>query len=210
MVRWKQELIAPLHRQFEERLFFAIQDWLFDKYLRDKESVYEFGCGTGHNLFRVRAVNPHATLWGLDWTEASQKILGRLREAGVDTKLYGQRFDYFTPDEGFKLAPGAAVYTAASLEQTGDRFQPFINYLLNSRPSICIHIEPIAELLDESNLLDFLSIAYFKRRNYLNGLLGYLRALEQDGRINIHMARRTMTGSLFIEGCSVIVWSPTV
>ena len=208
VVRWCQDLIAPLDRRFEERSFFAIQDWLFDKYLRNVENVYEFGCGTGHNLFRVRAVNPTANLWGLDWTEASQKILAKLKAVGIDDRLYGHRFDYFAPDTTFELAPGSAVYTAASLEQTGDRFQPFISYLLKNRPSVCIHIEPMAELLDESNLLDFLSIAYFRRRNYLSGLMGYLRALERDGRIIIHEARRTMTGSLFIEGCSVVVWSP--
>jgi hypothetical protein len=208
VVRWRQDLIAPLDRRFEHRSFSVIQDWLFDKYLRDAKTIYEFGCGTGHNLFRARAVNPHADLWGLDWAVASQKILAKLKQVGVDDKLHGHRFDFFAPDEDFKLAPGSVAYTVTSLEQTGERFQPFIEYLLKNRPSLCIHIEPIAELLDESNLVDFLSIAYFKRRNYLSGLLGYLRALEKDGRINIHMARRTMIGSLFVDGFSVVIWSP--
>jgi len=208
VVRWKQEFIEPLDRRFEQRSLAVIQDWLFDTYLRDAKAIYEFGCGTGHNLFRVRAVNKQAALWGLDWTEASQRILAKLNSVGVDDKLFGRRFNFFDPDRNFRLAPGAAIYTSAALEQTGDRYQPFIRYLIDNRPSLCIHIEPIAEMLDESNLLDFLSITYFKRRNYLSGFLGYLRALERDGQITIHLARRSMIGSIFIDGYSVVVWSP--
>jgi hypothetical protein len=208
VVRWKQELIEPVDRRFEQRSLAVIQDWLFDTYLRDAKAVYEFGCGTGHNLFRVRSVNPHANLYGLDWTQASQRILAKLNAVGVDSKLFGHRFNFFDPDRNFRLETGSAIYTSAALEQTGDRYQPFIRYLLDNRPSLCIHIEPIAELLDESNLLDFLSITYFKRRNYLSGFLGYLQALERDGAIKIHMARRSMIGSIFIDGYSVVVWSP--
>jgi hypothetical protein len=54
VVRWRQEFIKPAHKDFERNSHAIIQDWLFDKYMRNAETVYEFGCGTGHNLFRVR------------------------------------------------------------------------------------------------------------------------------------------------------------
>ncbi len=208
VVRWQQELIAPVGRDFEYHSLAAIEDWLFDKYLRKAGHVYEFGCGTAHNLLRVRDVNPTAELWGLDWAVASQRIIARINEAGIDDKLHGQRFNLFEPDRDFALSDGAAVVTVAALEQLGPRFQSFVAYLLEQRPALCIHIEPIAELLDEGNLLDFLSLAYFKRRNYLSGFLDHLRALEREGRLTIHLARRTSIGSLFIDGYSVVVWSP--
>ena len=209
VVRWQQELIEPLDRGFEYHSLSVIRDWLFDKYLRNVGAVYEFGCGTAHNLLRVRDVNPHADLWGLDWAESSQRIIARIRDAWIDRRCHGRRFDLFAPDSDFALADGAAVLTVAALEQLGARFQPFISYLVDQRPAICIHIEPIAELLDERNLLDFLSLAYFKRRNYLSGFLDHLRALEMDDRLTIHLARRTSIGSLFVDGYSVVVWSPT-
>jgi len=208
VVRWQQEFIAPYDPRFEYRSFAVIQDWLFDKYFRNASSVYEFGCGTGHNLLRVRGVNPHAALWGLDWAKASQSLISQLRELGVDTNINCHRFNFFEPDNAFTLASGAAVFTAAALEQVGDRYASFVQYLIRNKVNLCIHIEPISELLDENNLLDFLSISYFKRRNYLSGFLNYLRALESDGTIKIHMAQRTSIGSLFIDGYSVIVWSP--
>jgi len=73
ILRWKQEFVKPAHKHFERNSLAIIQDWLFDKYMRDAATIYEFGCGTGHNLFRVRNVNPNANIWGLDWATSSKK-----------------------------------------------------------------------------------------------------------------------------------------
>ncbi|HEY3917061.1 MAG TPA: class I SAM-dependent methyltransferase [Stellaceae bacterium] len=208
VLRWQQQFIAPLDKEFEYHSLAVIEDWLFDKYLRDVGCAYEFGCGTGHNLFRIREVNPEAELWGLDWAPSSQQILARLGRLDIGRKISGRRFNLFAPDHDFSLAPDAAVLTVAALEQTADRFHPFVDYLLEQKPALCIHIEPIAELLDPENLLDSLSLAYFHRRNYLSGFLEHLRVLEAAGRLKIHLARRTSVGSMFIDGYSVVVWSP--
>lgn len=208
VVRWRQDYIAPLQPQFEQNSLAVIQDWLFDKYARTAPAIYEFGCGTGHNLLRARDANATATLWGLDWATSSQAIIGSLNRLGIGGDLHGGRFNFFEPDQSLALAPGAVVYTSAALEQTGDRFPAFIDWLRTRAPALCVHIEPISEVLDESNLLDYLSVRYFEKRNYLSGFLTYLRRLERDGLIDIHLVRRTYIGSLFIDGYSVVVWSP--
>ena len=208
VIRWKQKLIKPAHIDFERNSLSIIQDWLFDKYMRNAATVYEFGCGTGHNLFRVRNVNPNAKIWGLDWATSSQKIIQKLVRDGVDRNLFAHRFNLFHPDEDFNLEGDSIVYTVASLEQLGTRYKKFLKYLIKQRPSLCIHIEPVAELLDENNLLDYLSIQYFIKRKYLSGYLDHLRQLEKQGQLKILRAQRTYIGSLFIEGYSVIVWSP--
>jgi SAM-dependent methyltransferase len=208
VVRWGGRFIQPIAEKFEKNSLSVILDWLFDRYARSASDIYEFGCGTGHNLLLARQVNPDAKLWGLDWTMASQKIIAKLRASGVDEHIYGHNFDYFNPDKTFQLAPGAIIYTVASLEQIGDRWGPFVEYLLQNKPALCIHVEPIGELLDESVLLDFLSVEYFKKRNYLSGFLNGLKELEKIGKVKIHQEQRTHIGSLFIEGYSVVVWSP--
>ena len=208
-VRWCGRFIRPISEKFECHSLAIIQDWLFDKYLRDAPAIYEFGCGTGHNLLRARKVNSNASLYGLDWATASQNIINRLGEHKVDPDIQGRRFDYFNPDESFQLSPNSVIYTVASLEQVGTRWDKFIEYILRNRPKLCIHIEPVDELLDSSKLIDYLSIEYFKKRNYLNGFLDGLRQLEKEGQVQIHFAQRTHIGSLFIEGYSVVVWSPT-
>lgn len=208
IVRWRQEFLNPISASFEYNMLKVIQYWLFDKYLRSQNSVYEFGCGTGHNLLRVREINPSAEIWGLDWAHSSQKIIEKMSSEKSDSKLFARNFDFFNPDKNFKLNKKSAIYTIAALEQIGNSFEPFIDFLLENRPEICIHIEPIAELLDPGNLVDYLSILYFKKRNYLDGYLSKLRELEKMKKIKIHVAQRSFIGSLYIEGYSIVVWSP--
>lgn len=208
-VRWNSRFIRPIAEKFECHSLAIIIDWLFDKYVRDVSAVYEFGCGTGHNLLRVRGVNKYASLCGLDWAEASQNIIERLALHKIDHNIKAKRFDYFNPDDSFNLEQDSIVYTVASLEQVGARWKSYIEYILRKRPKLCIHIEPVAELLDQTQFIDYLSIEYFKKRNYLDGFLDGLRQLEKEGKAKIHRAQRTHIGSLFIEGYSVVVWSPT-
>ncbi len=207
-LRLRQKFIHPVSKDFERNSLWIIVDWLADTYLRKFHTVYEFGCGTGHNLFRIREANPEATLWGCDWAKSSQEIIKKVNESGVDKKIFGKNFDFFKPDQNFRLEPNSAIYTVAALEQVGGRFQEFMAYIIANSPKICIHIEPIAELLDSNNLLDYLSIEYFKKRNYLSGFLTYLRELEKQGKVEILKQSRNYIGSLFIEGYSVVVWRP--
>mgnify|MGYP001617162869 CR=1 FL=1 len=208
VVRINQRWIKPASKDFEYNMLGIILDWLFDKYTRTAKDIYEFGCGTGHNLIRLRRTNPNANLYGLDWSTSSQKLISAYANWHKDTKLFSHRFDYFSPDKKFKLEKDAVIYTVASLEQIGDKHEKFINYLLAQKPKLCIHVEPITEVLDENNLLDYLSIEYFKKRKYLKDFLARLQELEAEGTIKIHNTQRTLIGSFFIEGYSVIVWSP--
>lgn len=193
---------------YEKNMLYVILDYIFDKYLREVKNIYEFGCGTGHNLLRAREVNPSAHLFGLDWTKSSQKIIKNMGDTGLVKNIIGHNFDFFKPDKSIKILGESAIYTVAALEQVGKNYKAFTNYLLKNKPKICIHVEPIAELLDEKNLMDNLSIKYFKKRNYLDGYLSHLRELEAGGKIKIHEAKRTYIGSMFIEGYSIVVWSP--
>lgn len=208
VVRWKQEFVKVLKPDFEYQMLAMIEYWLFEKYLKDARDIYEFGCGTGHNLLRAREVNAQAKLTGLDWATASQRIIAQLVKEGVLNNATGHRFDFFHPDHSLKLAPGAAVYSIAALEQVGTESNKFVDYLLANKPKICVHVEPTFEVLDEKHLLDYLAIQYYKKRNYLWGFLTYLRELEEKGKIVIHQAQRTYLGHFLTEGYTAIVWSP--
>ena len=206
--RFNQQFVKGVSTEYEKRMLYVILDYIFDKYLRTVDSIYEFGCGTGHNLIKTREVNPHAKLVGLDWTKASQNILKKVAASGLVKEISGANFDFFKPNQKVKIAPNSAIYTVAALEQIGTRYKPFVSYLLKNKPSICIHVEPIAEMLDEKVLIDNLSVKYFRKRKYLNGYLDYLRTLEKAGKIEIIETKRTYIGSMYIEGYSVIVWRP--
>ena len=206
-VRFKQKFIKIKSKNFEYFSLKIILDWLFDKYFRGVSSVYEFGCGTGHNLLQAASINPDAKLWGLDWTESSMRLLKKISTTN-NLEISNKQFDFFNPDKNFKIMPNSAIYTVAALEQVGSNYHDFVNYLLVQKPDYCIHVEPIEELLDENNLIDWLSIQYFNKRNYLKGFLNHLQELEKKGKVEILKAQRSYIGSLFIDGYSILVWKP--
>ena len=183
---------------FEYEQLAKLENKVFTKYLKHAQSIVEVGCGTGHNLVRVRKINPHALITGVDWAESA---VDSVRKLGFK----GATFDMFNPRHPFN---GDSIFTVAALEQTGDKFHKFIDYLIEQEPEICVHLEPIEELMDKNNLLDFLQLEYMKKRRYLTGFLTYLRELEQNGKIEILEASRNGIGSLFIEGYSLVVWKP--
>jgi len=198
--RINQRFVTSDDKKFEQKSLYSIVDEMYWKYLSEAKDIYEFGCGTGHNLKHLQKISK-AKLHGFDWTQSSNKIIKGL---GFD----GQNFDFFEPNYSIGLAEDSAVITVAALEQTGTRFERFISYLIRNKPKVVVNIEPIPELLDPTNLLDYLSIKYMHKRKYLNGFLDVLKGLEKQGKIKIHEARRSGVGSLYIDGYSIIVWSP--
>lgn len=207
-VHWEQEVVRPITPYFDYVIHKILLDWGIQEYLHDVAALYEFGCGPAYHLLRFRKYLPHAHLVGLDWTKASQEIISEISTLGLDKDIEGRRFDFFNPDFSLDFRPNSGLLTVAALEQTGDRFGEFVNFILRKKPRICVHFEPVEELLDENNLIDKLSILYFRKRKYLRGFLTHLRNLESEGRIKILKAQRTYTGSQYIEGHSLVVWTP--
>ena len=208
-VRWNQKFIKPTNSNFEYSMVQILQYWLFDKYFRNTNNVYEFGCGTGHNLFRVKDINSKASLYGLDWSVSSQNLIKNINEHYKDTvNIQGHKFDFFNINDKFSLKDNSGIFTFAALEQVGNKCQNFIEYLIKQNPSVCLHIEPMGEYLDKNNLNDFLSIKYFEKRNYIKGLRKYLHKLYNEGKIEIIQDQRSNIGSMFVDGYSIIAWKP--
>jgi hypothetical protein len=205
--RFNGRFIKPVTSNFEYAVLKILLEWVFEKYMSDTPAVYEFGSGTNHHLLQLREINPSAKLYGLDWAEASQKIIKKLVDKKLLDNVEGHRFDFFNPDESFKLDSEGVAYTVAALEQVGGEYKKFVDYLVRNKPKLCVHLEPVAELMDESKLIDRLAVKYMKERNYLSGFLSHLRDLEKEGRIEIYNAQRTNVGFLFMEGYSLVVWS---
>lgn len=197
--------IKPTDGMFELNYYTVYRHYLFSSYLESVDSIFEFGCGTGYNLAIMNSMFPDKSIMGLDWAESSVKIadaLGAQRRAPIT----GKRFDYFQPDYDIDFPANSAVVTLNSLEQIGNDFQPFFDFILSKKPAICVNAEPILEMYDDSNLLDYLAIRYHKARNYLTGYYDALKRLDNEGRIRILKAQRVPTGNYFHEGYSLIVW----
>jgi len=201
LLHWKQRIVRPLVPDLDYYIHCLIVDWAVATYLSHVDAIYDFGCGTADHLLRIRRYSD-TRLVGLDWAQASQDIISQIE--GIE----GRNFNFYEPDHSLDFPPNSGVLTVAALEQVGERFEPFLQFLLEKRPAICVHVEPIDELMDQDNLIDMLSVWYCRKRNYLRGFLTRLRQLRDAGKVDILLERRTYTGSYYIEGHSLVVWSP--
>jgi hypothetical protein len=207
VLRLQGEYLQVADPGFEYAVYTALRHHCFQRWFRAVDGVAEFGCGTGTSLLLLRELLPRLELWGLDWAESSQRILGELAHR-LGRRMHARRFDMFHPDPTFQLPPGTGVLTSAALEQLGDGHAACVDYLLAQQPAICLHIEPILELYADDSLFDEVARRYHRHRNYLRGFLPRLRALEAAGRIELLAVHRTGFGSFHHEGYSLVVWRP--
>lgn len=206
IIRLKGEYVRPVSPHFETSVVEILRCWMFKKWFQSVDHIYEFGCGTGHNLVDAARLFPGRPLYGLDWSQSSQAILRLLREAH-GFNVVGREFNMLEPDETFSLYPQSGVFTVGAMEQLGCQYHAFVNYLLSQPLSICIHVETLYELYDQSVLFDYVAAKYLEKRKYLQGLLGTLKAFEQEGRLEILGTIRTF-GSLYHDGYSMVIWKP--
>jgi hypothetical protein len=206
IVRWLGDFIEPLTENFDYKIHTCFVDAIIKHYTMDCDNVFEFGCGPAYHLIRLNdKFMGEKKLMGLDWTNKSQELISEINNI-VGTEIGSQNFDFFNPNTNVEIPENTGIYTVAALEQVGNNYESFVNFLIEKTPKVCIHIEPIDELLNPDSLVDNLSIKYFRKRNYLNKFLPYLEKLENENKIKIIKKTRTFTGSFFIEGHSLIVW----
>jgi len=206
-VRLDGDYVEAASGRCELDYYAVVRQWLFRRWLGGCPAALEFGSGSAFNLVALARLYPKMEICGLDWAEAAVGLAGLLGERH-GLRVSGRRFDFFQPDPGLTPPAGWAALTFCALEQIGAGFGPFLEFLLERRPAICVHMEPVLEFYDPDRLVDALALRYHTRRKYLSGFLPRLRALEATGRLEILDARRLRFGSLFHEGFSVIVWRP--
>ena len=206
-LRLRQQYVTPEDPEFEQNWYEIFRLWIFKRYLGDFDAIYEFGCGSGHNIAVLAGLFPNSELHGLDWAAPSKGIVDEMRVAnGWNT--HGHVFDFFAPDRAITLPENSALITLGALEQTGTNFESFLQYELDCSPALVVHAEPIVEWYDPNNLVDYAAIRFHRTRNYWEGYVGRLKELEKEGRVEILKMKRSFFGALYIEGYSQLIWKP--
>jgi len=179
------------------------------RYLDGSTRVVELGCGTGTSQLILADLLPHAELVAADWAAPSQDIV-RMLATHLKRAIRPVRLNMLTLEGFDELAIDreTAVLSVHALEQLGGNWGALLERLLEVKPKLCLHIEPILELYDESTLFDFLAAKYHRRRNYLHGWLSRLRELAAAGRSEIMDERRLSFGDRYHEAYSVVAWRP--
>ncbi len=208
VVRIDRDFAIPRSPRLELDVYAIVRRILFQRWMGDAKVALEFGSGSAFNLIDMALMYPELKIIGLDWAPAAVKLVDAIAHSR-GFNMAGRTFDFFSPDPSLDDADDAAVFTFCALEQIGAKFEPFVEFLLQKRPRVCVHLEPILEFYrPEENLADHLAVAFHRMRDYLNGFQTYLTRLAEQGRVRILDERRLGFGSLFHEGYSVIVWQP--
>lgn len=197
--------IRPLDKHFELHFYNVYRRYLFKTWFKPYDHIYEFGCGTGYNLVILARLFSEKILLGLDWAESSVKLVNTIASA-YKFNLNGRKFDCFDPDYDLNVPDNSLFITLNSIEQLGEGFQSFLEFMLEKRPTLIINSEPFIELYDESDLMDSLAARYHCKRNYLNGYLDALKTLEKNNKIEILKIQRVHFGNIFHEGYSLVIW----
>lgn len=206
-LRFKGEYIKPIDPHFELKMYSIFRRWLLREYFADPAitTIYEFGCGTGFNLAEMASLYPEKELHGLDWVSGPKEII-KLMKQQHGYNITGHLFNMLEPDKNFRLKPGSAILAMGALEQIGTNFEPFLQYILEQKPSLFVHVDSIVEWYDENSLMDYLAAKFCRKRNYLEGYWPRLQQLEKEGKIEILKKWRSPFGSFFLDSSSLIVW----
>ncbi len=206
-IRLHKNFVLSENPQLEFELGMQIKERIFQSYFSDIDSIYEFGCGTGYNLAALAELFPQKQLYGLDFVPAAIEILKLLAEK-KGYHITGGFFNIKKPDMQYTLKPNSGIYTSACLEQVSDHFEAFLQYLMAQGPKICVHLEPIAELYDEENLVDWMAKQFHCKRHYLSGFYPRLLELNSVGKIELLQVQRLELGNFNHEAYTLIVWKP--
>lgn len=205
-VRINGEFILPNSKSFETDLYTFCLEIVLKKYLNYSiKNLYEFGCGSCHNLIKIKKLYPNLNIYGSDWSIWSTKIISEINRNNIKYNLKSFKLDMFNPNLKLKIQKNSAILTVGALEQLGKNFKTFINFLIKNKTKICFHFETINEFYNNSTMSDRLTLEYLNQRNYLKNFYTYLLYLEKKNVIKIINKRRVF-GSQYHEGYSLLVY----
>lgn len=162
----------------------------FDTYIKKPKKIIELGCGGGANLDILREMFACPVV-GYDKAKTSA----------------GLPFDMENPHD-IPIDRDTIVLTVSAMEQIGRRWGKLLKLLLAKRPRRVIHMEPLYELYDPDNLLDYLAMEYHRQRGYLWGYLPEIQSLAKQKKVRIVECSRIGFGSKYHEGGSLLIWEP--
>ena len=206
-IRFFRKYIKPENEMFELDYFTIYRQWLYEKYFHDYNNIYEFGCGTGFNLLALSNIYPDKKLFGSDFVKSSVDLVN-LVEKNNNINLEAEIFDLINPNFDYEIRDNSLICTFGAIEQINSKFDKFIQFVMQKKPSLVIHTEPVIELYDKSNLNDFLAFSFQSKRGYTSNYLPYLEQLNEKGKIDLIKVKRLEFGSTMMEGFNLIIWSP--
>ena len=200
------EYAETLNPRFEADWVRFLRCWFLEKYFGGCEAIWEFGCGTGHNLVAAAEMHPEAKLAGFDFARSAVHLVRQMADAR-SLPIEAMQFDMLNPNPSLGVPPNTGVFTFGSMEQLGGQVGQMIDWLVQARPKVVVHIEPSEDLYGLSDF-DQLAYRFQTKRGYTATLIAFLRRIAETSEIELLKVQRTGVGSLYLEGYNVIIWRP--
>jgi hypothetical protein len=199
--------IRPLDRMFEYNLGLALRSIIFDEFLSDSPMIAEFGAGTGINILLLSELFPKASLVAADWAPVCVDIYTQMaRETGKTIR--GEVFNMLTASGWTPTERDCTFLTVHAMEQLETCWYPFYDFMVQHRPPLCLHVEPLFEHYDEQSTFDDRARRYHLKRGYLHGYLPHVLAECRAGKGELIASRRVPFGGLYHEAYSILAWRP--
>lgn len=179
--------------------------YLASTYFRPFDEIHEFGSGSGLNLFAIGSTTPDKRLIGYEWTKSGTEIADLIGEKS-GLQVTGRRFDMLQPDRSVDLE-GKAILTVASIEQLGENYSAFLEFLMAAKPGIVAHLEPGAPSASSKAMYSNLAVLYAKLRGYPLRFSETLKALDAENKISILFSRPLPWVSRF-GNYTCTIWKP--
>ena len=208
-MRLKKDYVAVEGRRFEFAACHAIKAILYANLIQDGDQIVDLGTGTASNVFLLLKMFERSEVIGCDWAKQSNSLTDRVGHH-FGGRARGVRLDMLSLEGLDRVGEfeGSVVLSVHAFEQLGDAFDPILAAIVAGRPRLVVQIEPILQNYEAESLIDYLAIRYHEKRNYLNGYLPALRALQDEDRVDILKSIRLPVGNMFHEPYGVLVWRP--
>lgn len=177
-------LVIPQNRELNYDLAVLSACIIFSKHLSAYDTIYEFGCGSGLNIFILNKLFPDKKIIGLDWSENAVAIIETMKTQ-LSANISGQRFDLLAPDDSLDIVPKSALLTYTAMEQIGEDYKSFCDFIMRKSPACVVNWEPFTECCDEECYWSLLSHNYCMARSYLNGFYDYIISCKREGYVEI-------------------------
>jgi len=201
-VRIKGNVYKDCDGFLEVELLRCLQEVVFNKFIKinnNFKGIFEYGCGTGSNIQYLKKIFSSYEFYGSDWAKSACEMLAKNEILQRQNIFCVNYFDSTTYSGGINYI----AFTNASLEQTGNDYQEFMNYLFSNNNCVGgIHIEPIRELLNLNSELNKQSYLYSEKRGYLTNFLHFMKKAP----IKILEAKDYEIGSKYLSGYQVLMW----
>ncbi len=169
------KFIKSKNKNFEIKMLEIYRKWFLKNYFKDVDNIYEFGCGSGNNVFSASKLFPKKKIVGLDFVISAVQLINI---AGKGRNLKGFLFDMNKKNNNFNIDNNSGFFSVGALEQLNNKIDNIINFFLKKKPKICLNIEPDLYFYKDT-FEDKIAKKFQSKRGYTSNLIKHLRKLEK-------------------------------